>query len=132
MRCALWPSRSADEHRTAIHKFLTGVAREPSAVLVASDRTGNPVGFIELSIRPYAEGCTTDHVGYVEGWYVEPPARRQGFGRDLMNAAEAWARDQGCEELASDSEVANEVSQLVHRGVGFEVVGQIMCFRKAL
>ena len=39
-----------------------------AAVFVAEDRV--PVGFIELGLRDYAEGCRTSPVAYVEGLYV--------------------------------------------------------------
>jgi aminoglycoside 6'-N-acetyltransferase I len=47
-------------------------------------------------------------------------------------AAEAWARDRGCLELASDALAENAVSAAAHRALAFEEVGLIRCFRKAL
>lgn len=132
MRCELWPERGAAYHRTAIDQFFSGVAREPIAVLVAADAEEDLLGFVELSIRSYAEGCETDHVAYVEGWYVGPAARRHGVGRALIDGAEEWARNRGCAELASDADARNHTSQEIHRSVGFDATGQIVCFRKAL
>jgi len=45
------------------------------------------VGFVEVSLRPYAEGCDTRPVGYLEGGYVAPEWRGQGIGRALVEAA---------------------------------------------
>jgi aminoglycoside 6'-N-acetyltransferase I len=84
-------------------------------VLLAEDAVGDIVGIAELSIRAYAEGCRTDRVAYLEGWYVVPEARRQGVGRALIESAEEWARAQGCTEFASDIQPANEVSAAAHR-----------------
>jgi len=92
LRCALWPHRSAAEHREEIDRFFAGQAAEPSAVLLAKDGAGGVLGLAELSIRPYAEGCTSDRVGYLEGWFVRPEARRLGVGRALVAAAEQRAR----------------------------------------
>lgn len=130
MRCALWPG-SDDDHARDIRRFFAGARREPAAVFIADDGDAT-VGFIELSIRPYAEGCTTDHVAYIEGWYVDPSVRRRGVGRALARMAEEWGRSQGCRELASDAALDNEVSADAHRAIGFEEVGQIRCFRKPL
>src|SRR4051812_24486286 len=95
MRCDLWPEGPESEHRAEIEQFFAGILREPLAALIAVNPAGDAVGFAELSIRSYAEDCVTDHVAYLEGWYVEPHARRQGVGGALVQAAEGWARSQG-------------------------------------
>lgn len=132
LRVALWPDGSEAEHQHEIALYLAGKSSEPQAVLVAENSHGSIVGFAELSIRPCAEGCRTNRVAYLEGWYVVPEARRQGVGRALLKAAEAWGRAQGCTELASDTQSHNEVSTAVHRAVGFSEVGLVRCFRKEL
>jgi aminoglycoside 6'-N-acetyltransferase I len=132
MRCALWPEGSEEEHRGEIDRFFAGQLREPLAVLLAEGSSGRPVGFAELSIRSYAEGCHSDRVAYLEGWFVESPARRRGIGRALIEAAEASARVQGCIEFASDTQPSNEVGAAAHRALGFSDVGMVRCFRKEL
>jgi aminoglycoside 6'-N-acetyltransferase I len=130
MRAALWPEGSVTEHDAEADRFLRGASAEPLAVLVAEDPRGGLVGFAEVSIRSYAEGCATDRVGYLEGWFVEPAFRRHGVGRALVRAAEDWARSQGCRELASDTEADNDASAMTHRALGFVEAGLIRCFRK--
>jgi len=90
------------------------------------------VGFIELSIRPHAEGCTSDRVAFVEGWFVEAGHRGRGVGAALMAAAEEWARARQCTELASDTQTFNEESIAAHNALGFEEVERLVCFRKSL
>jgi aminoglycoside 6'-N-acetyltransferase I len=131
MREALWPSPPG-RHRREIERYFAGELREPLEVFLAFDDQDEPVGLIELSIRPHAEGCETDHVAFIEGWYVEPAARGQGMGAALVAAAESWGRSQGCVELASDAEVDNVASAAAHRALGFEEAGVIRCFKKAL
>jgi aminoglycoside 6'-N-acetyltransferase I len=132
LRHALWPDGSESEHRAEIHRFFAGQAREPLAVLLAEDGTGGVVGLAELSIRPSAEGCTSDRVAYLEGWFVVPEARRRGVGRALVATAEQWGRDHGCAEFASDTQPENLVSAAAHRALGFIEVGSVRCFRKGL
>src|SRR3990170_4067889 len=96
LRHALWPERPEGEHREEIDRFFAGALREPLAVLLAEDGAGCPIGLAELSIRAYAEGCHSDRVAYLEGWFVVPDARRRGVGRALIAAAEEWGRSQGC------------------------------------
>ena len=131
MRSALWPS-PAREHAGEIDRYFDGKVRDPLEVLMAFDEQAEAVGLIELSIRAYAEGCDTDRVAFVEGWYVDPHARSQGVGAALIGAAETWARSQGCTELASDAEVENISSAAAHRAVGFIETGVVRCFRKSL
>ena len=131
MRDALWPEEGEKSHRAEIARFLAGELKTLLAALVVEDR-GTLLGFAELNIRPYAEGCNTDRVGFLEGWYVVPEARRRGIGRALVAAAEDWARAQGCTEFASDALLENDISATAHRALGFEEVECIRCFRKAL
>ncbi len=132
LRYALWPDASESEHRAEIARFFAGQAREPLAVLLAEDGAGAVLGLAELSIRAGAEGCTSDRVAYLEGWFVVPEARRRGVGRALVAAAEQWGRDRGCTEFGSDTQPDNLVSAAAHRALGFSEVGSVRCFRKAL
>ena len=131
LRDALWPS-APGKHAREIDRYFAGKLGEPVEVLIAFDDQEEALGFIELSTRPYAEGCVTDRVAFVEGWYVEPAARGKGVGAALIGAAETWARSQGCTELGSDAEVENLSSAAAHRAVGFTETAVIRCFKKSL
>jgi aminoglycoside 6'-N-acetyltransferase I len=132
MRTALWPEEGEGSHAREIARFLSGGSMPTlHAVLLADDESGI-LGFAELSIRAYAEGCDTDRVAFLEGWYVIPAARRRGVGRALVTAAEEWGRGQGCTEFASDALADNTVSAEAHHALGFEEVEVIRCFRKNL
>ena len=132
MRRDLWPEGSAAEHGAEIDAFFAGRLQNPLAALVAIDGSGEAVGFAELSIRSYAEDCVTDHVAYLEGWYVAPHARGRGVGRALVEAAEQWGLARGCTEFASDALLDNEASAAAHRALGFEETVRIRCFKKQL
>ncbi len=131
MREELWPDSRAT-HAAEVDRFFSGQAREPLAVLIAKDHDQHALGFAELSIRPYAEGCGTDRVAFLEGWFVRPDARGRGVGRALIAASEEWARSQGCSEFASDAEADNEASIAAHLALGFRDEGLVRCFSKKL
>ena len=131
MRQQLWPA-PAGEHQEEIERFFKGDRRIAAEVLVAAEETGRAIAFVELSIRPYAEGCYSDRVAYLEGWFVEAAYRGRGIGRSLVKAAEEWARTEGCTEFASDTELDNTLSASLHLAQGFEEVTRIICFRKTL
>lgn len=131
---ALWSDGTLGEHHAEAALILAGTPPStlPLRVFVA-EADGIVVGFIEVGLRSHADGCDTRQpVGFVEGWYVEPKQRGRGVGRALMQAAEDWARAQGCRELASDTWIDHEPSQRAHESLGFEVVDRCVNFRKAL
>lgn len=132
MRSELWPHHPSEDHAAEVDEFFRGELASPIAVLVAEDDRHRAVGFAELSIRAYSEGCETQRVAFLEAWYVDEHVRRAGVGRALVTAAESWAARQGCTELASNALIDNDVSTEAHRSVGFEEVECVRYFRKEL
>ena len=63
---------------------------------------------------------------------MTPEYRRRKVGALLLAAAEQWARNAGCQEMASDTWVDNLTSQHVHEALGFEVVDRCVHYRKRL
>lgn len=138
MRTALWLDDGQNELVDDVAAFFaTGTFRWSESllswkVLVAERSAGGLCGFVEASIRPHVDGCSTRPVGYVEGWYVDPEVRRQGVGRRLVEAAERWATAQGCKEMASDAHLGNTVSHEAHKALRFEESERLVHFRKRL
>lgn len=132
LRHALWPEGSLAEHRAETERFLSrpGVVEEEVLLAVAED--GRVLGFVELSIRNIVNACAPGRVGYLEGWYMIPEARRQGIGRTLVAAGERWAREQGCREFGSDADLENETSHAAHRRLGFSETGRVVTYRKEI
>lgn len=130
MRTALWP-QSPDDHPPEIDQFFAEANRTRST-LVAELEDGSLCGFLEAGTRPYAEGCLSSPVGYIEGWWVDPKHRKQGVGAALVNAAEEWAKALGLTEMASDADISNELSHNAHRALGYTETQRIVCFRKSL
>jgi aminoglycoside 6'-N-acetyltransferase I len=131
MRQKLWPS-APGEHAGEIETFFQEGPREGEATFVAWSPGSVPVGFAEARIRAYAEGCVTDRVAYLEGIFVEEDRRGLGIATALLRAVEAWGREQGCSEMASDAALDNEASLAFHRRTGFSEVERIVCFRRDL
>jgi aminoglycoside 6'-N-acetyltransferase I len=129
MNVALFPKHNAADLGKGMKELR---ARQDAGVFVAEREDGSIAGFVEVGSRPYADGCDTSPVGYVEAWYVDPDSRRAGYGRALLKAAEEWARRQGYVEMASDALLDNEVSHAAHQAAGYEEVGRVVQFRKVL
>jgi len=129
MRRNLWGG-TAEEHTHDMNAYFS--SPQDRVTFVGERPAGGLCGFIEVSLRNYAEGCTTSPVAYIEGWYIDPDLRRRTWGSQFVQAAEAWARRQGLQEIASDTQIANAVSIQAHKVLGYEEVERLVCFRKAL
>ena len=135
LRHALWPDASAEDHARELTSLLAGEIRStlPSVILVAENAAGRIVGFVEAGLRSHADGCDpTCPVGFIEGWYVAPDFRRMKIGARLVAEAEAWARAQGCREMASDTWIDALDSQRAHEALGYEIVDRCVNYRKIL
>ena len=135
MRTLLWPEASIEEHCKELESVLRFhmYGTLPMTILVSQGEIGALTGFIEVGLRSHADGCDPVRpVGFVEGWFVHEASRKQGIGRALMRSAEAWARNQGCLEMASDTWIDDETSLRTHQALGFEVVDRCVHFRKQL
>lgn len=130
MRHQLWPEE-ASEHREEVLAYFADQSTT-LRTFVAEGEDAELIGFLEASIREYAEGCVSSPVAYAEGWWVDPTCRKQGVGRQLMAAMERWARDLGLIEVASDTEVVNQASQAAHAALGFVEVERVVLYRKTL
>src|SRR6185437_15726228 len=124
---ALFPEYSAAILAPGMEEFRR---RPDSEVFVAERADGRLAGFVQVAARPYADGCDTSPVGFIEAWYVDPDARRQGHGRALIAAAEAWAVARGYSEMASDALLDNSVSHAAHNQLGYEGLGALVSFGK--
>jgi aminoglycoside 6'-N-acetyltransferase I len=125
MRTALWPEQTEDD-------MAVWLLRPDTAVFVAEHTPGSLCGFVEVGERSCADGCASSPVGYIEGWYVDEPARRRRVGAGLIAAAEAWARDRGYSELGSDAQIDNVTSQAAHQRLGFQETDRCVLYRKQL
>ncbi len=130
LRKLLWDESTDEEHKDEMLDIYEH--SDSQLVLVAETENGNLIGFLEASIRPFVEDCHTDHVGYLEGWFVEPEYRRYGVGRRLVRSAESWARSKGCTEMASDSEIGNDLSLKAHLNLGYDETSRLVHLRKDL
>ncbi len=123
MRNALWPHEIGPETIREVEEFLANFPRRPREMLhevfICQRPSGGLCGMLEVSIRTTAPGCQTNHIGYIEGWYVDPDWRGKGIGRALVERAEAWAREQGCTEMASDTTPDYPTSPAAHAALGY-------------
>ena len=112
-----------------MHQWLS---RSDATVFVAVRPAGGLGGFAEVGTRPYADGCQSSPVAFLEGWYVDLDLRGRGIGWRLIEAVETWAREQSLSELASDALLDNTASHRAHERTGFIEVERAVRYRKPL
>lgn len=124
----LWPDHTLEE---MIEEFRLFLSDDNAALFLAEEEA--TVGFAQCQLRyDYVEGTQSSPVGYLEGIFVEETFRNRGCARELLAACQAWAKEKGCSEFASDCELDNRASLSFHLSMGFEEANRIICFTKKL
>ena len=112
----LWPDHTLEEMTAEFSALLAS----PDAAVFLAEPEGASIAFAQCQLRrDYVEGATGSPTGYLEGVWVDPAHRRQGVAAQLLAACQAWAREKGCREFASDCEIDNAESLAFHLHAGF-------------
>jgi len=130
LRHELWPEHKMEELLEGAHQHF--LEDEDYPAFLAVDEYGEAFGFLELSIHTEAPGCKTNQIAYIEGLYVKEGYRHQGAGRQLVNAAEEWARSKGITEMASDTNEKYPKSPAVHKALGYKETDKPFHYKKQL
>ncbi|CAI1012392.1 aminoglycoside 6'-N-acetyltransferase [Serratia quinivorans] len=130
LRAALWPNCPPEEHRAEMNEILTS-PHHAAFMIQAAD--GAFIALAEVALRhDYVNGCESSPVAFLEGIYTAGSARRQGCASQLITQVQLWAKQQGCSELASDTDIANLGSQHLHAALGFSETERVVFYRKTL
>ena len=125
----LWDSHSVNE---LIAEFSETISNGKSQFFFKYE-DAMPIGFAQCQLRyDYVEGTSTTPVGYLEGIFIKEEYRNKGFAKELLSDCEAWAKENGCQEFASDCEIDNVGSFCFHKAMNFTEANRIICFTKAL
>ncbi len=114
------PWRTKTEIDQANDHSLTQAMDSPepgSLILIAEDEAGAPAGFIHLQTQyDYFNG---EKHGYISDLAVSPAYEGQGAGRMLLDAAEAWAREQNYRLLTLYVFAGNTRARNIYEKRGF-------------
>ena len=112
-----------------LRRFEAVSADPASAVFVVEDEQGRLIGWTHVILRAFME---SDPFAEIAGLVVDSEARRQGAGRALVDAAEAWARERGCATLHVRSNIKRPEAHPFYEGVGFVVIKTQHVYEKVL
>lgn len=125
----LWKNHSVND---LINEFSKSYSQGKTQFFLKYEN-GIPVGFAQCQLRyDYVEGTENSPVGYLEGIFVKESCRNKGYAKELLAECEAWAKENGCQEFASDCEIDNVDSFQFHKAVNFAEANRIICFTKKL
>lgn len=125
----LWPNHTFEE----LHDEIESLLSNPNAASFLYFEGDLPAGFAQCQLRrDYVEGTNSSPVGYLEGVFVLENCRGRGIATALLSQCESWAVEKGCQEFASDCELANEASYTFHLRHGFREANRVICFCKKL
>lgn len=98
------------------------------AVYVAAE-DGAVVGWVHVFVRPLV---VIDLHAEIGGLVVDEDHRGCGIGRLLMERAEQWAGEKGCEGISLRSNVVREGAHRFYERIGYENVKTSLTYRKVL
>ena len=110
--------------RAAQERGLGHIIRDPRAghILVARQDDAI-VGMVNLLYT--VSTALGGRVALLEDMVVAPPARGQGAGNQLLDAAIKHARGQGCLRITLLTDTDNHAAQAFYRRMGFAVSGML-------
>lgn len=93
------------------------LARQESLVLMAEDRDGTAIGFVQL--YPLFSSILAAPMSLLSDLFVVPYARRQGVGTTLLKAAAEAARSAGAVRLELATAITNLSAQRLYEQLGW-------------
>jgi len=106
-----------DENAADILARLAAMEQRGLTALVA-ELDGRVVGCLATSIMPVLH--RPKPVGRISMMVVEERLRSQGIGEQLVRAAEAWLKDQGCGMIEVTSNMKRTDAHRFYQRLGFE------------
>lgn len=125
----MWKSDTVEELAREFYDYIN----EEKGIIFLAEADECAVGFAQCGLRyDYVEGTDSSPVGYLEGIFVKEEYRKKGLAKNMLEACQKWAKQQGCTEFASDCELDNKESLQFHLQMGFEEANKIICFAKKI
>lgn len=113
--------RRPAEIAAADHAILRAALHQPgpeTSIVIAEEDGGRRLGYVFSTT--HVDYFTAERHGHVENLAVVAEAEGRGVGRQLMAAAEAWARQRGYRRMTLNVFHTNQRAQAVYHRLGYE------------
>lgn len=114
----------------AARAFLADRFDADDSVIFVAEDGGALVGFTQL--YPLFSSVQMQRVWLLNDLYVSPSARRGGVGRALMEAARAFAADDGAAALQLATEWDNAAGRALYESLGYQRDTEFATYELAL
>lgn len=130
-----------DDPETGYARFLAQQLDAPSSIVFVAERTpipserrapvrgkapglsgvpsGEVMGYVFASIEPKSWKELRDEAGFVHDLMIADEAREAGVGKQLLDAAIEWLREQGMPRVVLGTAAANDVARRMFERRGF-------------
>ena len=99
--------------------------KKPNYTIFLAKDENTILGYVETDIfYSYDEKYSLKPILFICGLYVTPSKRNNGVATNLLQELEKYARDIGCEQIASSYYSFNKESKKLHDKLGFKETSQ--------
>ena len=117
----------ATEVRSAFStEAFAALLSAPDTQFHVAEIGGHRVGFVQTTLGTQQALAATGKQVELDRLYVQEPFTRQGFGKALLQAAEATAAQQGAQVMWLSAWVGNERALAFYAAQGYEDCGEVM------
>lgn len=121
--------RSIDEWQRVLSAPHAMVFLDEATTTAAGEGVGRIItGAVLLRVfdTPAEPQMVPQRRGHIDGLVVLTGHRRRGIGRRLMDAAAAWARDQGAEQLVLTVWAGNAAARAFYQSLGYGALSEVL------
>jgi ribosomal protein S18 acetylase RimI-like enzyme len=110
------------------HDHLLGLVQGPDCAVLLAEDGRDALGFVTVQVRdtPAVPVYVPRRIGVIDSLGVRERTRRQGVGRVLMVAAEAWVGERGADDLELTVPEANREAVAFYEALGYRLLSRRM------